>query len=277
MTRMFKEPLLHFLIIGVGLFVVFGLVKPDDEVRGSDDTIVVSPSRIEQLAKNFAKTWQRPPNEQELKGLVDDFILEEIYYRQAIEMGIDRDDIIIRRRLRQKVEIFTDDMAGLLEPGDEELGKYLKDNADRFLRDSIYTFRQVYFNPEKHPEDLNPFLAAQLKALNAGEDVRSDSALIRADFEAESTRVIDNTFGKGFATKLDELETGNWTGPIESGFGIHLVRVDSREPGVIPALEKIKPLVEREWANEKRIEMRNEVNEKLRGEYKIVIEWPKEK
>ncbi len=277
MTRILKEPLLHFLLIGAGLFVIFGLVKSDDEVRGSGDTIVVSPSRIEQLAKNFAKTWQRPPNEQELKGLVDDFVLEEIYYRQAIEMGIDRDDLIIRRRLRQKVEIFTDDMAGLVEPSDADLGKYLEDNADKFLGSSTYTFRHIYFNPKKHPDDFKTFLDAQLKALNAGQDVRSDSGLIRADFQAESTRVIDNTFGKGFAIQLDELETGSWTGPVESGLGIHLVRVDSREPGAVPPLDQIKSVVEREWANERRIEVREKMNEQLRGEYEIVIEWPEEK
>ena len=275
MNSILKEPLLHFLLIGAGLFVAFALVRPADEVRESDDTIVVSPGRIEQLANIFAKTWQRPPTEQELKGLVDDFILEEIYYRQAIKMGIDRGDTIIRRRLRQKVEIFTDDMAGLVEPGDEELGKYLKANADRFRQDSTYTFQQVYINPERHAEDLNAYLNAQLNALNTGEEVNSDSSLIPAGFQAEPTRVVNSTFGKGFAAKLDELEIGNWTGPVESGLGVHLVRVDSREPGEVPALDKIKPVVEREWANERRIEMRNEVNEQLRGEYEIVVEWPK--
>ncbi len=276
MSRISREPLLHFLLLGAALFGLFALVSPDGEVRETENTIVVSAGRIEQLSTIFQKTWQRPPTEQELKGLVDDFVLEEIYYRQAIEMGIDRDDTVIRRRLRQKVEFLTDDAASLIEPSDEDLREYLATNQDKFREDSTYTFRQLYINPEKHGEDPRGYMEAQLNALRAGETVNGDSGLIPKGFDAEPGRVVDGIFGRGFAAKLDSLEMGVWQGPVESGLGVHLVMLDGREPGAVPDLEAIRPVVEREWANERRLEMRNEVNAKLREAYEIVIEWPEE-
>ncbi len=274
MRKLLKEPLLHFLLIGVGLFVVFGIVKPSDDVRESDGKIVISAGRIEQLSSIYAKTWQRPPSKDEMQGLIDDFILEEIYYRQAIKMGIDRDDTIIRRRLRQKVEFLTDDTTSLIQPTDEELAAYIAANADKFRNDSTYTFQQIYINPEKHGDDLKGYVDAQLKALQAGEQVNGDPGLIQAGLGAEHGRAVDGIFGRGFAGKLDELEIGKWLGPIQSGLGVHLIKLDARVPGEVPELEDIRPVVEREWSNQKRVEMRKAVNEKLREEYEIVIEWP---
>ncbi len=110
--RVLREPLVHFLLLGGVLFLIFGLTNQTGTTN-SDQRIVVSAGRIEQLATVFGKTWQRPPTSKELKGLIDDFVLEEVYYRQAVAMGIDRDDTIIRRRLRQKLEFLTDDVSSL--------------------------------------------------------------------------------------------------------------------------------------------------------------------
>ena len=153
MRQILKEPLLHFLLIGAVLFFVFDLVS-DQNTDIDDEKILVSVGRIVQLSNIFGKTWQRPPTREELQGLVDDFVLEEIYYRQAVAMGIDRDDTIIRRRLRQKFEFLTDDVAASIQPTDEELSEYLAAHPETFRRDSTYTFRQVYINPEKFGDDL---------------------------------------------------------------------------------------------------------------------------
>ena len=275
MTRFLAEPLLHFLLIGAGLFVLFGFVNKG-ELPESDSTIVVTSGRIEQLSGLFAKTWQRPPKEEELKGLIDDFILEEIYYRQAKEMGIDRDDIIIRRRLRQKMEFLTDDVASYLEASDEELATYLEENADRFRRDSTYSFRQVFINPEKHGERLDEYITAQMRALEAGKEVVGDSGLLPASFESATARMVDSPLGLGFAAQLDELDTGKWIGPVVSELGLHLIYIESRVPGSLPPFDEVRPVVEREWAHEKRLEMRSELNKKLREDYKIIVEWPQE-
>ena len=275
MQNFFKEPLLHFLLIGAALFVLFDLVN--DRMSGAaDNQIVVSAGRIEQLANIFTKTWQRSPTAEELKGLIDDFVLEEIYYRQAVAMGIDRDDTVIRRRLRQKFEFLTDDMAAASAPTDEELAAYLVANADAFVRDTTYTFEHVYINSDHPGPNLEAQVAEQLAALRAGNAAPGDAGLLPTYFEATPARAVDGTFGPRFSGRLDELPTGEWQGPIESGFGLHLVRIESRMEGTLPELDAIRSVVEREWANAKRLETRRIINEQLLSEYKVAIEWPAE-
>jgi hypothetical protein len=269
--RVLREPLLHFLLIGVALFLVYGLV--DDRNLGTlDNKVVVSAGRIEQLENIFIKTWQRPPTANELKGLVDDFILEEIYYRQAVAMGIDRDDTVIRRRLRQKFEFLTDDMAAASTPSDEELAMYLSANAGDFLRDGTYTFRQIYLDPGQ--PDVERTASEQLAALRTGNTVHGGAGLLPASFEDASVRIVDGSFGLGFAQSLDALPVGEWVGPIESGLGLHLIRLETRIAGSLPNLEDIRPTVEREWANQKRLDTRQLINEQLLQDYDVVIEWP---
>jgi len=163
--KLLREPLLHFLLIGALLFVVFGLAQ-DGMTGRMDNQVVVSAGRIEQLENIFTKTWQRPPSPQELKGMIDDFVLEEIYYRQAVAMGIDRGDTVIRRRLRQKFEFLTDDMAAASVPNDEDLASYLAANADAFAIDTTYTFEQVYFNPDQGGEKCSP--RCELETIRGG-------------------------------------------------------------------------------------------------------------
>ena len=276
MTRLLKEPLLHFLLLGGALFVLSGFLDRDGKVRNEGDQIVVSEARIEQLQSIFAKTWQRPPTRRELEGLVDDFVLEEIYYRQALEMGLDRDDTMIRRRLRQKIEFLTDDAASLIEPTDGELATFLEENADRFRRGNTYTFRQLYFSPDRHGDALDEHVAAQLEKLRAGEEVVGASDILSAAFDETPGRLVDRRFGSGFSAQLDDLPLGEWQGPIRSGLGLHLVRVESRTEGTLPGLDEIRGKVEREWAHARRLEARDAINEKLREEYQVTIEWPEE-
>lgn len=273
MQKLLREPLLHFLLIGAAIFGVFGLMN-DRNSGDADNQIVVSAGRVEHLANIFTKTWQRPPTAEELKGLIDDFVLEEIYYRQAIAMGIDRNDTVIRRRLRQKLEFLTDDLGAASEPTDEELAAYLTANADAFVRDTTYTFEQVYINPDQPGSDLDALVAEQLSALRAGNAAPGDAGLLPAYYEAAPAHSVDGMFGLGFSENLDELSTGDWQGPIESGLGLHLIRLEAHTEGTLPDLADIRPIVEREWANEKRLETRRLINEKLLTEYDVEIEWP---
>ena len=267
-----REPLLHFVLIGAALFGLHRLVDPGS-LDDSNQRIVVSAGRIEQLASVFARTWQHSPTPDELKGLIDEYVLEEVYYRTALRMGIDEDDTVIRRRLRQKVEFLTDDTAALFEPTDEELGVYLSANEEEFREDPVYTFHQIYFNPERHAET---FVTAQLASLSANQAVRRDPTLIPESFARSSRHEVGGTFGTGFARQLDELTPGAWSGPIRSGLGWHLVQLESRTPGYLPELPVIRGAVAREWANAKRLETRRALNERLLEDYEVVIEWPKE-
>ncbi len=270
-----KEPLLHFLLIGAGLFWLYGWVNPGAPAIG-EKTIVVSSGRIEQLLRIFEKTWQRPPTSQELKGLIDDYIIEELYYRQAVAMGIDKDDTLIRRRMRQKLEFLTDDTAALMKPDDAELESYLATNEKKFRRDPIYSFRQLYFNPQRHGDTPLIFAKQQLDKLRSGQTVEGDSTLIPDSFENESSRAIDGILGTGFSQQLESLALNQWSKPLRSGMGVHLVMLESSKVGVLPPLSEIRHLVVREWANDKRLEVRKRFNERLLEDYEVIIEWPEE-
>lgn len=272
MQSVLREPLLHFLLIGAALFFVYEW-SSTKEPSDADNQIVVSAGRIEQLINVFQKTWQRPPTAEELKGLIDDFVVEEIYYRKAVEMGIDRDDTIIRRRLRQKLEFLTEDVATLREPTDKELQAYLTANEAKFRDSPTYTFRQIYFNPEKHA-DPRGFVDQQLAALRNGDAVSGDTNLLPESFTTALRHQVDGTFGEGFAARLDELETGAWSGPIQSGLGLHVVKLDERTPGVLPKLSDIRVIVLREWNHEQRVAMRQQMNERMRDDFEVIIEWP---
>ena len=191
-------------------------------------------------------------------------------------MGLDRDDTIIRRRMRQKLEFLTDDTASLVRPTEEELAKYLAENEDLFRESSTYTFKQAYFDPEKHGDDPEAYIAEQLTALRSGETEIGDVSLLRTLFDQATRQAVDGTFGTGFSRDLDKLKVGDWQGPVRSGLGFHLIRIDSVTKGRLPELAEIQAVVEREWSNTKRLAIRDEMNASLLADYDVVIEWPEE-
>jgi len=275
--RLLREPLFHFLLIGTALFLLYGALN-----RGRSDApreIVISDARVEALAENFATVWMRPPTASEIKGLIDDYVAEEIYYREAVAMGLDRDDTIIRRRLRQKMEFISEDIAEAAEPTDAELQAYLDQHADKFATPVELTFRQVYLSGEKRGDRVRADAEKLLRELQAGRGPRDpaeegDATLLPSTMEAASPQAIASTFGEDFAAQIDEAPVGQWSGPIESGFGLHIVKVEERTAGRQPTLAEIRPIVLREWQSEERRRQNESFLETLRKKYKVRVEGP---
>jgi hypothetical protein len=265
MKRILKEPLLHFLLLGAAIFAAYSLVS----TRTSDEPgkIVVTQGHVASLVASFTRTWQRPPTAQELAGLVHDRVREEVYYREALALGLDKDDLIIRRRLRQKMEFVSDDIAAQTEPSDADLTAYLQSHPESFRVEQQFTFRQVYLNPEKHGDNLARDTAQLLAQLNQAGDkadasALGDSFLLEHQFAAVPASEVAKQFGEKFAAKLGGLSPGQWQGPVESGYGVHLVLVSERTEGRLPALAEVRDAVRREWDNARRLE----ANEKFYGE-----------
>jgi hypothetical protein len=273
--RLIREPLLHFLLIGVALFMLYGALN-----RGRSDAprdIVVSEARVEALAESFATVWMRPPTPEEIKGLIDDHIAEEIYYREAIAMGLDQDDTVIRRRLRQKIEFISEDAATATEPTDAELRTYLAAHPEKFLEPAELTFVQVYFSTEQRGDQARPSAERLLAELQAGRGPAilaeaGDPTLLPGEMQSASAQVIVNAFGSDFAEQVLAAPVGQWTGPLQSGFGLHLVRVDDRKAGATPAFEQIRPIVVREWQTGQRTEFNKAFLDGLRAKYDIRVE-----
>ena len=276
MKRLLKEPLLHFLLLGAALFAAFSFMSSRDEVPR--DAIVVSAGKIEHLAALFARTWQRPPTGEELDGLINDFVREEVAYREGMTIGLDRDDTIIRRRVCQKLEFIAEDIANLAEPSDAELADYLAAHADQFRVDPRLTFRQVYLNSDQRGDSVESDARDLLIAFKGDPSVDAstlgDRILLEHGYADVAMRDVASLFGQRFAAAIVEIDMGTWQGPIESGYGLHLVLVDERREGRLPDLDEVRNQVRREWENVRREEAIKKFYAYMLDSYEVVIEWP---
>lgn len=273
--KLLRDPLLHFILLGVVIFGVYFRVSKTSSKR--PDEIVVTRGTVESLVTSFSRTWQRPPTEEDVKGLLREYIREEAAYRQAIAMGLDRDDTIVRKRLRQKLEFISEDVATRTEPTDDELQAFQQAHASLFQTDATFTFRHVYLDPQKRGADLNrdtKRVLMQLRASGAKADLDSagDSFLLQRQFERASTAEVRQVLGEQFADGLEKLKPGMWEGPVRSGYGVHLVLVTERSDGRRPSLAEVRNEVRREWLNAKRLEATDKFYQALLQRYTIRIE-----
>lgn len=276
MKRLIREPLLHFLLLGAILFAASSFLSGRDEVPR--DAIVVSAGKIEHLSALYERTWQRSPTREELEGLINNFIREEAAYREGMAFGLDRDDTIIRRRIRQKLDFIAEDIADLVEPSDDELAAYLETHPDDFRVDPRLTFRQVYLNPDQHGDSVEADARDLLSTLGGDATIDAstlgDRILLEHDYRDVSMREVASLFGEQFAIAIVELDPGSWEGPIESGYGLHLVLIDERTEGRQPDLDEVRDQVRREWEHARRLEMTEAFYREMLDRYEIVVEWP---
>ena len=278
MKRLLKEPLLHFLVLGVVMFAIYS--RASKHSSNEPRQIVVSQGQIASMVAGFTGTWQRPPTSAELEGLIQDRVREEVYSREALALGLDKDDTVIRRRLRQKMEFVTDDITAQAEPTDDDLGTYLNAHPDSFRVQRLFTFSQVYLNPDLHGEHLThdaAQLLAQLNQSGGNADVSAlgDPFLLDRQFDALPAGEATKLFGEKFAATLGELAPGHWQGPLESGYGVHLVFISERTEGRLSALAEVRDDVRREWANARRREANETLYEAMRKRYVVTVESPR--
>lgn len=273
--RLLREPLVHFAALSLVIFAAYAVFAPPAQ-QAPVGSIVVSSGKIEQMAAIFARTWQRPPSPEELKGLIDDYVTEEIYVREALALGLDTDDTVIRRRLRQKMEFMTSADVDALTPTDADLQTYLDTHPDAFSEAPQVGFQQVYLNPDRHPETMDQDAAALLAALRADPEadtsVLGDASLLPYELPLTSIGSIDRIFGPDIAASVAQAEPGVWTGPVASPYGLHLIRVTTKSPGRLPALAEIRDVVLREWSNAKRQDLEAARLADLLGRYDVRID-----
>jgi PPIC-type PPIASE domain len=279
MKKILREPLLHFLVLGVAIFAAYGLVSP--RTSQEPGKIVISAGQITALSEGFTRVWRRPPTREELEALIRDRVQEEVYFREAMALGLDKGDTIVRRRLRQKLEFVTDGVAALADPTDDELSAYLRTHADAFRVDREFTFRQVYLNPAQRGDNLSrdtDLLLAQLQHADNQADVAElgDPFLLEPTHNSLAAGEVVKLFGDKFAAKLGEISPGSWQGPVESGYGVHLVFVSERTDGRMPVLAEVHDAVHREWANSRRLEANEKFYQELLKRYVVTIERQKQ-
>ncbi len=278
LSTILREPLIHFFVLGAGIFLLFGLIGGSGEDQ--TDTIIVKAGQIDRMVEGWKKTWMRAPTVDELKGLIEDRIREEIYYREALAMGLDRDDMIIRRRLRQKMEFLSHDLTAQVDPTEAELEAYLQENTIMFLIEPWITFRHIYLNLDKRGNDTHDDALRLLARLRSG-DNKIDAATLGdpfplpRDYESVPESDVRNLFGHDFTAQLLTQELNVWHGPVPSGYGLHLVLIRERTKPRIPELDEVRDAVSREWVETRRRETNEEIFKQLRERYTVVVERPK--
>jgi len=261
-------------VLGAILFGLFHLV--DREKAEAPARIVISSARIANLADGFARTWRRPPGKEELQGLVDDYIRDEVFYREGRAAGLDRDDVIIRRRVRQKMEFLAEDMSAP-EASEAQLAAYLKANPERFRTQDRLTFQQVFLSAARRGRAIDDDSKQVANALDRGEaavdkTALGDPFLLGEEFQAVSQSEVASLFGESFAKQISVMEPGRWQGPISSSFGQHFVNIGERISGILPPLDAVRETVRREWSNARRLEAERKLYGSLRERYEIVVE-----
>jgi len=269
LARLLREPLFHFLVIGGLIFLLFAAVAGPSP--GPTDTIVVGPERIEQLTTGFQAVWRRPPTDDELLAMIKEFVREEIYYREALALGLDRNDTVVRRRLRQKMEFLTDTGADLLEPAAGELEAYLAANEQAFRRGPRLAFEQIFLGETPGPESVTRSLGALQSNPVTDPSALGERTLLPAQLGLSPPEAVDGVFGKGFFERLAELSPGEWAGPVVSAYGVHLVRILDSLPARMPPLEEIRDNVLRNWKAAKGRELRELHYARLRERFIVEI------
>ena len=274
MKKLFQEPLLHFALLGVALFALNAARQKSQQTETSPTRIDVTASVIERLSAGFERQFGKTPDRDELRELVTAHVREEVYCREALALGLERDDTIVRRRLAQKMEFLTDDLASAVEPGDAAVRAYFEKNASRYAKPAQLSFRHVYFSKEKRGANAEAAAAGALAQLRQGANHKSlgDAFLHGFAFAESEAQEIVALFGSEFATQVSALPEGRWSGPVVSSYGLHLVRIDARGASQPASFEDVRATVVQDFNEERRRTTNQEIFEKLRERYQVAVD-----
>jgi hypothetical protein len=260
-------------LLGLSLFGLFEIINGGSEEDGKEK-IVVTDGQTTSMILNFEKVRQRSPSSHELNGLIQGYVREEVLYRQALAMGLDQNDPIVRRRMSQKMDYLAQDLASMEEPADQDLQAFLDENRDSYRQPDRYTFQQVYFSANKRGEATHGDAQAVLRQLKIHEieiENLGDSLMVSNGFVQETENEIKRILGEHFFESMAKLSIGSWQGPIDSAFGMHLVRIDEFIVGEFPALQEVRRQVLRDWSAQKRDQVSEELYRTLRQQYLVIL------
>ena len=283
MKRLLREPLVHFLLIGAVLFGLYGLAPPRHPTAvAPSKEIRLSAGEIAQLTHLFQSQWRRLPTPQELQRMVENKVEQEVLYREALAMGLDKDDEIVKRRMAQKMQFLAEDAAAAREPTTTELKTWFDSNSAKFAQPPRLSFRHLYFSPDRRGARARDD-AQQALAKLAGQPVDAKIAGALADpfmfqeyYRERAPEFLGKEFGPQFALAVAALTPGSWQGPIESGFGWHLVFVDTVVDGRVPAFEEIEADVRAAWLREQKARAWEKAYKTMRAGYTVLLPGPPE-
>jgi hypothetical protein len=269
--KLLGEPMLHFVLIGIALFGAYRWVSPRDS---GGQRIVITQGVVDDLVTQHVAARGREPSTTELNHLIESYVRDEILYREGVKLGLERDDVVVKRRVRQKIELIAEEDASTRAPTDADLSSYLTANQARFVQPAILTFEQVFLGQPTSDSGVVHAVALTREGLRSGADPETlgKPTLLPYRMTLTPADLVARDFGASFAAALEKVPVGEWVGPIDSSFGAHYVRVSNRTPAGTPQLTAVRDQVVREWENERRQRARNDFYTKMRGEYQVGFE-----
>lgn len=271
--RCLRQPFLHFLIAGFALFVLYGGLHRST-VNQDSQRIDITPEIVQRIAISWLARWQRPATEEQLQGLIDEYVKEEILYREALKLGLDKDDTIIRRRLAQKMDFLAEDVASLKEPAPGVLEAWYHQHQAHYAAPPLATFHHVYFALDKRGADAQRQAQAVLSGLSDKNSHAGDAFMFKSAYSEQSQDQVARVFGSTFARSLFEQPPGRWVGPVESGFGWHLVWIDALVKPRAPPFETVAQQVKSDWLSQQRSESKRASFDALKARYEVVVLMP---
>jgi hypothetical protein len=268
LLKLFRSPLLHFFAVAGLIFFIFTAVN-DDPPQAEPDSIILNAREAKRLADQFTATWNRKPTESELTSLMKKWTLEEAFVREALTLGLDQGDAVIRQRLSMKMGYLAESSAAGLPADDEVLQTFLKENPERFMVPSQIAFDQLLIEPNSSKDEVSAIRTALQGGANPLKFGRQ--SLLPASISMTPAPAIDRTFGESFSKSLAQLPMKTWQGPIKSGYGMHMVRITDRKEATTPPLAEIRERVETEWRADKAQEMKDAYAQSLLKRYTISL------
>ncbi|MDS9467910.1 peptidylprolyl isomerase [Paracoccus sp. MBLB3053] len=265
-----REPLFHFLVLGGLIFVAWSWLAPPEPAGSGDEVIVIDQSRLDHLQTMWKAQWKRDPAPEDVAAIIDRHLQQEVFYREALQMGLDRDDEIIRTRLAQKMEAVASDLSSLMQPATEEkLRAFHAARPDLFTLPQAFAFRQVLYLPSEAGDARIKTTLATLRSGGAVPADRRSKLSLPLDWPLTSGQDLNNAFGGGFAKALAKLPVGSWSGPVRSGLGLHLVQVTEIQPERLAPFDEIRDEVARQYEYYTVLDAQQRVFKELLGKYRV--------
>ena len=270
MSRLLREPIFYFLLIGGFIFLLDNLINVSEE--GRDDIIITTEDR-DRLIAQYTQNWGAPPSSETLEKLTQDFIDSEIYYKEALKLNLDHNDEIIKRRLRQKYEFVAEDLADVVDPNQDELQAFYKENIDRYVAPTRISFRHYYVNPDKHKDVDNQAdqLYNRLSKLDPDDiDNAGDNSHIPSIQSTVDKKSISRVFGAAFAKEIFDEPVLGWKGIVGSGYGLHVIYIDNIEKKKNQPFKEVREDVIVDWKTGNRAMFKEELIKSVRDQYKVI-------
>jgi hypothetical protein len=274
MHKIVKDPLIHFMLLG---FIIYGVFLGASNYQQDVNPIVISEGKVKQLITMYKKIWQREPNSTELDHLIQEYVLEQVAYHEGVALGLDLNDIVIMRRVRQKLDFIAEESLPRPQPTEKVLQDYLNQHPDKFRPDDLYTFRHIYFDKNQQLDAI--YQANELLTklhITPNKDITNlgQGYSFKSYYQAKTEANLANVFGKKFSQTLVSVPTKKWYGPLQSEFGSHLIYIEKREHVTQVNLSDIRARVLSEWEHELRKQATSRFYQKLLAKYNVTIKWP---